>query len=338
MAGRDVSDGEAGDFPPRGGGGGRRTAGTSSPTRSRSGRGRIHLLRYEIPSVADSGPPASLVDHPSGPLPAIDAQASAGEVTRTRPISKRAVAVPLLLVCADVAAFGVAAVVTRHLEPEPKMFALLGIVLLLFQVGGLYRPRLSLSVLDDAPHIVGRALAAGAAAMVLGGLDDGVAGTARLATSALFGVLSVVPRLVAYESIRAARRHGRLQQRTLLLGAGAVAGSLASNLMSHPEYGLRPVGMLDDEPLLSAKEIPVPLLGGYADISQVVLQHRVDVVIVTFGSLREHSMVPLLRTCDRLACEIYFVPRLYEVHAVTRDTEVLWGVPLLRMRRAPFRT
>jgi exopolysaccharide biosynthesis polyprenyl glycosylphosphotransferase len=337
MAGRDVSDGEAADFPPRGGGGGRRTAGTSSPTRSRSGRGRIHLLRYEIPSVADSGPPASLVDHPSGPLPDIDAQGSAGEVTRTRPISKRAVAVPLLLVCADVAAFAVAAVVTRHLEPEPKMFALLGIVLLLFQVGGLYRPRLSLSVLDDAPSIVGRALAAGAAAMVLGGLDDGVAGTARLFTSAVFGVLCLGTRTLAYTAIRTARRRHRLQQRALFLGAGTVAGSLAANLAEHPEYGLVPVGLLDDDPLLDRENRPVPLLGGYRNLTDVVLERSVHVVIVTFGSLREYELVPLLRTCDRLACEIYFVPRLFEVHAVTRDTEVLWGTPLVRLRRAPFR-
>jgi exopolysaccharide biosynthesis polyprenyl glycosylphosphotransferase len=64
----------------------------------------------------------------------------------------------------------------------------------------------------------------------------------------------------------------------------------------------------------------------------------VDVVIVTFGSLREPEIVDLLRACDRLSCEIFFVPRLYEIHSVTRGTEVLWGVPLERMRRAPFRT
>jgi lipopolysaccharide/colanic/teichoic acid biosynthesis glycosyltransferase len=46
----------------------------------------------------------------------------------------------------------------------------------------------------------------------------------------------------------------------------------------------------------------------------------------------------MLRACDRLACEIYFVPRLYELHSVTKDTEVLWGIPLLRLRRAPFRS
>jgi exopolysaccharide biosynthesis polyprenyl glycosylphosphotransferase len=70
----------------------------------------------------------------------------------------------------------------------------------------------------------------------------------------------------------------------------------------------------------------------------VVLEQSVDVVIVTFGSVRDPLVVPLLRTCDRLACEILFVPRLYEVHTVTRDTEVLWGLPLVRLRRAPFRT
>ena len=49
-------------------------------------------------------------------------------------------------------------------------------------------------------------------------------------------------------------------------------------------------------------------------------------------------MVAVLRACDRLACEIFFVPRLYELHTVTRGTEVLWGIPLVRLRRAPFRT
>ena len=96
--------------------------------------------------------------------------------------------------------------------------------------------------------------------------------------------------------------------------------------------------MLDDDPLLRPDERPVPVLGGYADLNRVLVEHAIDVVVVTYGSLREPSMVPLLRACDRLACEILFVPRLYEVHTVTRETEVLWGLPLVRLRRAPFRT
>jgi exopolysaccharide biosynthesis polyprenyl glycosylphosphotransferase len=241
-----------------------------------------------------------------------------------------------VLVCADLLAFALAMALTSR--PSWKILVVLVLILMLFHTGGLYRPRLSLSVLDDTPDILGRSLAAGALAMVLGGLDDGTAGLARLVTCALFGVLCILGRTVAYGLIREARRRGRLRQRALILGAGTVSAGLAANLACHPEYGLIPKGMLDDDPLLHEDERPVPLLGGYEALTDVVLEHRVDLVIVTFGSVRESQIVPLLRACDRLACEILFVPRLFEVHTVTKDTEVLWGLPVVRMRRAPFRT
>ena len=244
--------------------------------------------------------------------------------------------IPSILLTADLIAFLAAMLLTA--SPNLKTLAVLVLLLTLFHNAGLYRPRLSLSVLDDGPAIVGRSLAGGAIAMVLGGLDDGVAGTNRLMTCLAFGGLAVLTRTVAYSAIRWARRRHRLQQRTLLLGAGTVAGVLAANLAAHPEYGLKPEGLLDDDPLLEEHERPVPVLGGYDDLNQVLLKHAIDVVIVTYGSLREPFMVPLLRACDRLMCEILFVPRLYEIHTVTRDTEVLWGMPLVRLRRAPFRT
>jgi exopolysaccharide biosynthesis polyprenyl glycosylphosphotransferase len=272
------------------------------------------------------------VDHAAASLP----DEPSTRTLRLQRSRARNQAIPAILLAADLTAFAVALVLTS--QPGPKTVALLLIILTLFQVGGLYRPRLSLSILDDGPTIMGRALAAGAGAMVLGGLSDGVAGTARLLTCAVFGAFCLVTRTLAYAAIRVTRRRHRLQQRALFLGAGTVAGALATNLADHPEYGLHPEGMLDDDPLLQEDERPVPLLGGYADLCDVVLEQAVDVVIVTFGSLREPEMVPLLRTCDRLACEILFVPRLFEVHTVTRDTEVLWGMPLVRLRRAPFRT
>jgi len=244
--------------------------------------------------------------------------------------------IPAILLTTDVAAFVAALLLTS--QPSVKIAVVLGLVLALFQNAGLYRPRLNLSLLDDAPSILGRALAAGALAMVLGGLSDGRAGISRLVTCALFGVFALVARTAAYGAIRAARRRGRLKRRTLLLGAGTVAGYLSTALVQHPEYGLELVGLLDDDPLLREHERPVPLLGGYDNLTDVVLEEAVDVVIVTFGSIREPEMVPVLRAGDRLACDMLFVPRLYELHSVTRDTEVLWGMPLVRLRRAPFRT
>jgi exopolysaccharide biosynthesis polyprenyl glycosylphosphotransferase len=274
-----------------------------------------------------------IVDNTTAALPG---GASAHPAWARRRSRLRQWKVPALLLGADLATFGVAIALTSR--PTLKTFAVLLLILALFQTAGLYRPRFSLSVLDDAPAIVGRSLAAGAAAMVLGGLNDGVVGTYRLLTCAVFGVLSLGARAACYSAIRSARRRGHFEQRALLLGAGTVAARLAEILIDHREYGLRPVGMLDDDPLIPEAERKVPVLGGGSGLSRVVLEQSVNVVIVTFGSVREPLVVPMLRTCDRLACEILFVPRLYEVHAVTRDTEVLWGLPLVRLRRAPFRT
>jgi exopolysaccharide biosynthesis polyprenyl glycosylphosphotransferase len=280
--------------------------------------------------LARSAPPGDR--QPLAPEPLLTVVANARRASR-RPASWLPTAI---LVGADGVAFLAAMLITG--TAGPKTLIVLAAVVVLFHGAGLYRARLGLSLLDDVPALVGRSLAAGAGAMVIGGLQDGVAGTARLLTAVLFGALCVGGRAVAYGAIRGIRRRRHLEQRALLLGAGAVAGGLARKLLDHPEYGLRPVGLLDDEPLLCLDERPVPLLGGYADLNRVLVQHAVDVVIVTYGRASEPQMVDMLRACDRLSCEIYSVPRLYELHAVTKDTEVLWGVPLVRLRRAPFRT
>ncbi|MGY1809453.1 exopolysaccharide biosynthesis polyprenyl glycosylphosphotransferase [Blastococcus sp. SYSU D00669] len=291
----------------------------------------IELHRTAAPGTAHRPVPRRAPDEatPSGPTP-VDEPPRRQRSRR----GTRLLAAALLGV--DVAAFVLAMLLTG--TTGLKTLTVLVLVVLLFHNASLYRAGLSLSVLDDAPTVLVRALAAGAGAMVLGGLGDGVAGTARLGTAALFGVLCLLGRALAYAAIRAARRRGRLQQQVLLLGAGTVAGGLASSLLAHPEYGLRPAGLLDDDPLLCLEERPVPVLGMYRDLNRVLVEHAIDVVIVSFGRVPEPSLVDMLRACDRLSCEIFFVPRLYELHAVTRDTEVLWGVPLVRIRRAPFRT
>jgi exopolysaccharide biosynthesis polyprenyl glycosylphosphotransferase len=292
----------------------------------------IHALRgHAVEHVSGARRTAM---RPSRRMPA--GATAVGQAARRRRFRTRAAAGSAVLVVADLVAFSVAGLLSA--PAGPRTLTLLAVILCLFQAGELYRLKLSLSVLDDAPSIVGRSLAAGSAAMVVAGLDDGVAGIARLVTAAIFGVLAVGVRAVAYAGIRAARRRHHLEQRALMLGAGAVSGTLATNLLAHPEYGVRPAGMLDDDPLLRHDQRPVPVLGGYDRLAPAVLEHSIDVVIVTFGAITEPNIVSMLRSSDRLSCEIYFVPRLYELHAVARDTEVLWGIPLMRLRRAPFRT
>lgn len=216
--------------------------------------------------------------------------------------------------------------------------ALVVVVGLLFTGAGLYRSRLTLSVLDDLTGLMGRTIGGGAAVaagLLLLGQDEG---QRALRTALLLAVYVVIFRAAAYRLVRRLRAVGVVQHSTMILGAGRVGGQLATLLTEHPEFGLRPVGFLDRDPLLAAHDLPVPLLGGLEDLAAALVGWRVRSVIVAFSGERGADLVDVLRTCDRLHCEIFFVPRLYELHHTSRDMDQVWGVPLIRLRRAAFRS
>jgi exopolysaccharide biosynthesis polyprenyl glycosylphosphotransferase len=212
------------------------------------------------------------------------------------------------------------------------------IALVLLANGGLYRSRLYLSVLDDLPSLIGRAIVAGSLATVIGILENQWASRSILYFTGVFALLQIITRSVVFAVARRARKARRVRHRTLIMGGGEVGALLARTLIDRPETGLDPIGFLDDDPLLSLADWPVPHIGSNADLVDIVTSRGVDHIVVAFGSAREAAVVDVLRTCDRLACEILFVPRFYEVHSTARDMEIAWGIPLVRMRRAPFRS
>ncbi len=211
-------------------------------------------------------------------------------------------------------------------------------VLLLFSTTRLYRPRLDYSILDHLPVLAGRILLAGTTLAAVLSLRGSAQSRAVVQATLLAVGLVTLSRCAAYSSVRQLRRSRAIEHRTVILGGGHVAGQLAGSLLEHSEYGMRPVGFVDDDPLLGVGERPVPLLGGFAQLRSVLQDVDATNVVVAFGSLRESMVVDVLRTCDRMACEIFYVPRLYELTAVDEDVDLVWGIPLLRLRRAAFRT
>jgi exopolysaccharide biosynthesis polyprenyl glycosylphosphotransferase len=62
--------------------------------------------------------------------------------------------------------------------------------------------------------------------------------------------------------------------------------------------------------------------------------------VVAFGRAREADMVDVLRACEDASVDIHILPRFFElgsaVHA--KDTDDVWGFPLVRLRRPVRRT
>ena len=71
---------------------------------------------------------------------------------------------------------------------------------------------------------------------------------------------------------------------------------------------------------------------------QVLEQRNPQVLIVSRGAVSESELVELVRSCHRHRCEVFVIPRLQEIQHQTLDTEFVWGIPLMRLRRAAYRT
>ncbi len=246
-----------------------------------------------------------------------------------------------LLLAVDVVGWLAASWVTSGGRVQGGHVVLLVLTVALFVPAGLYQARLTLSALDDLPALAGRALAAAAVATTAGvvfGLE--ITRVPLVATATAMAITLPLLRLMAYSFVRRTRRRGVVAHPTLILGAGRVGGQLTELLLRHPEYGLRPVGFLDSRPLLDVDRLPIPLLGGHDALVRSIVEFKVHNVVVAFGSAPESQMVEVIRTCDRLNCEIFFVPRLFELSTVRARGEIdeVWGLPLIRLRRAAFRT
>jgi exopolysaccharide biosynthesis polyprenyl glycosylphosphotransferase len=199
----------------------------------------------------------------------------------------------------------------------------------------LYRFRRTVSLLDDLPWL---ALAA-AVGVLIGALASRDLSTTGLTVVLYHALVAAVSLATARAAIYALERRCRRQgggEATLILGTGQIGRRLGRAMLDHPEYGLRLVGYLDDD-RRRRESPPAPLLGRTGELGWWIERLGVGSVVVTFGSTRVASLVEIVRTCDRLRCEVLIVPRLFELHSSTRDTEYVHGLPVVRLRRAPFR-
>ncbi len=144
-------------------------------------------------------------------------------------------------------------------------------------------------------------------------------------------------RALAYRAMRAARASGLVREPTLVVGAGQLGQTVVRTLREHPEFGLVPVGFVD---AFDDAGLPAPILGTVDELEPIVAEFAVRRVIVAFGATREPDMVQVIRACDQLPVEVHVLPRFFElgVFAAGSLVDDVWGIPLIRLRRAALRT
>ncbi|MGW4382409.1 sugar transferase [Kitasatospora sp. NPDC004531] len=278
---------------------------------------------------------AGLLDRPRSR--ALPPRAAAG-VGRHRGRLHSRVALPLALAGADTAAVALAAAATAPAAARPIATALLLLpaLLPLNLAGGLYRSRLSLSALDEFPALAARAAVATAFAVTADACltghwtDLGAMGPMRLLALLLLMLpLAALGRAYVHHLTRRARR--RRPSPVLILGAGELGQRIAEVLTARPEYGLRPVGYLDADPVLLPPGGPLPVLGGREVLGRVLRRYRIHHVLATGGAADDAATLATLRQAARLGCQVWLLPGMREFASVRGAGDHLWGFPCLRL-------
>jgi exopolysaccharide biosynthesis polyprenyl glycosylphosphotransferase len=238
----------------------------------------------------------------------------------------------LLYVGVVAAQGGVNATLNVSAEQAP-LLALPPLVLLLFYLRGLYRTRLRALILDGVVPVVSAVSVGAMAVAVIGLFANGLApDQSDFVRTWLFALLAVGLGRIALSLAKSWARSRRLIGKpVLIMGAGLVGSQVARRLEDHPEYGLVPVGFLDDDPRTTTEVggRDVPVLGTVEHLDEAVRRTRARDLIVAFSSVADARVSRLIQRCQELGVDVSVVPRMFDTINDRVGYDTVGGLPLL---------
>jgi exopolysaccharide biosynthesis polyprenyl glycosylphosphotransferase len=200
---------------------------------------------------------------------------------------------------------------------------------------GMYRRRLNRSVIDELePVETSTALAALATLAVMltftGSTRPGeIAVRIWLCAAVLIPIVRLVRALVE----RHLRRRYKSGARTLIVGTDPVALQLVTRLQQVPDYGLRPIGMVDERVTAVTRDeldyMHVPYLGSPEQLQKIVDDTGAEELIVAISSASDDELARTAHMAHQLGMQVRVVPRLMDAMGVGARVEHVGGLPLL---------
>jgi exopolysaccharide biosynthesis polyprenyl glycosylphosphotransferase len=159
-----------------------------------------------------------------------------------------------------------------------------------------------------------------------------------LYTAVLVTILLGISRLLILWGREYFRHYDIGVQRVLLVGAGNVGRMVMRTVAARPDYGLKLVGFLDDDPAKVATDIGrFKALGAVETAGKVIKQQRIDRVIICLPWQSHGTIQRLLRECEQMGVAAYAVPDLFLLTKNQMRVEELNGIPLLSTRELSIR-
>lgn len=152
-----------------------------------------------------------------------------------------------------------------------------------------------------------------------------------------FGILGffglAVEKIVVLSIMHAVRRRGFNYQQILIIGTGRRAENFIRKIQSHPEWGLRICGAIEDEAGRGVERVAgIPVIGDLAAIPDTLQRAAVDEVIIVVPRLRLDHIGKAIRDCEIEGVKVTIAVDLFDLNIAKAEQSELDGVPLLSFK------
>ena len=148
-------------------------------------------------------------------------------------------------------------------------------------------------------------------------------------------VLSIAAHIVHRRLSEWLRERGWAEIRVIVVGSGQVGHMIVQKLLYSPGMGYRIVGVVNGK----ARKLVhgVPVLGMVDQLTDLILEHRIDEVIIGEPDASHQELLRLIALCERGRVNIKIFPDLFQIMASEISIGDLNGLPLLNVRDVALR-
>ena len=151
---------------------------------------------------------------------------------------------------------------------------------------------------------------------------------------AFFGFVFLIgEKLIVFSIMHKLRKRGYNYRLLLIVGTGKRAAEFIRRIKTHPEWGFKILGAIDDEPGRGVERVDgVKIIGSLDDIPNILHDFGVDEVVFVVPRLRLNYLENAIQACEIEGVKVTIAVDLFDLKIAKSYQSDLEGIPLLTFK------
>ncbi len=124
--------------------------------------------------------------------------------------------------------------------------------------------------------------------------------------------------------------------KVLLVGYSASAEAYIDRLLAFPEWGYKPVGILDDTVGTGTEYKGVRVLGRVDSLPRILQESDIGEIAITLALDHYYYLKNIVRECEQSGVHTKLIPDYYNIISTKPYTEDILGLPVIHVRHVPL--